>query len=363
VRSGSLPAESSGYGLAVVGVGFGQRGIIEAARLAGIPVRVVCAAREERAREAASAHGIPAWTTNVEEATQHPGVSLVCVTSPPALHLRHVQIVATAGVSVLCEKPLAPDLGEAVELEQVTRGLEVAAVDHELRFLPTRLALRDLVRGGGLGELRSIVVVDDTSSLSDPAAPCSAWWARRELGGGQVAAVAWHWLDWIRWSFGEIASVGAAMRTTSPERPTREGDMVTMTAEDSAVVTCVLADGAIATIATSSVAPARHLTVRVAGSHGEAAIDVGGRLRVRMARQGRSAEVVRDGVRLGAGEVYVGQIAALSRLLSALRRAAEEQDADPYPTVKDGVAVQRLVAEAHVSTSSRVPIRPTEETP
>jgi predicted dehydrogenase len=85
------------------------------------------------------------------------GIDLISVHSPPFLHGAHVRAAIDAGRAVLCDKPFGLHAEEYAGLLAAAEAAgTVHLVNFEFRCDPMRRRLRDLVRGGVLGELEEV---------------------------------------------------------------------------------------------------------------------------------------------------------------------------------------------------------------
>jgi len=86
------------------------------------------------------------------------GVDYCVVAVPTALHEETALRLATAGVNVLVEKPLAPDVVSGLRIVEAfeARGL-VGAVGHIERFNPALQSLRRRLEAGELGDVYQVV--------------------------------------------------------------------------------------------------------------------------------------------------------------------------------------------------------------
>lgn len=176
-------------------------------------------------------------------------VDLISVHSPPFLHAANVRAALAAGHHALCDKPFAMSAGEAESLVAEARAAGVLHfVNFEFRRHEARNRLRDLVRGGAIGEVERISY---TSFASGWRRRRFGWLFTRETGGGWIGAWGSHMVDGIRWMFGEIAAVEATLYTTITERPDAEGRMHPCDADDGFTARLALASGAVVTIDTS----------------------------------------------------------------------------------------------------------------
>ena len=93
------------------------------------------------------------------EAAREDGVDAVMVTTPNHLHFAAAQAFLTAGIPVLCDKPLTNELDEAQGLvELVAQTGEVFGVSYVMSCYPMVRQARELVRQGMIGKINQIHV-------------------------------------------------------------------------------------------------------------------------------------------------------------------------------------------------------------
>lgn len=96
-------------------------------------------------------------TDSFESALAHPGVSAVVIATPSDTHFELAKRSLLAGKHVYVEKPLARDVKEAEELDEIaTRENLVLMVGHLLLYHPAVNCLKDMIASGELGDLRFI---------------------------------------------------------------------------------------------------------------------------------------------------------------------------------------------------------------
>ena len=235
----------------VIGTGFAASLHLTALRaLPETHLVSVCSRRADRALAAALDHGVPTHTTDYRELIHDPEVEAVIIATPP--HLHHPMVLATleAGKHVLCEKPLARNLAEARDLVRIVERVKVVAmVNHQLRFLPLRVRIKQLIDAGYLGDPHAATIVVHRSSLNDPYDRPFGWLMEQEKAGGMLGATGAHHIDALRWWLGEVKSVAGATATMVPRR--RLPDSATMArvdADDNYAVLLRFANGALGTI-------------------------------------------------------------------------------------------------------------------
>jgi len=237
--------------VAVIGVGVGAAVHIPALRfLPDTEVVAVCARRPERARAVAAQYGIPAYGTDFRELVRDPEIDAVVVASPP--HLHHAMSLAAleAGKHVLCEKPMARNLAEARDMVKLAARVGAAAmVNHELRFVPARARIKELIAEGFIGEPHAGSVVVHRSSLNDPHGRPFGWLMEQDKAGGMLGATGSHHIDALRWWFGEVKAVAGATATMVKRRRLPDaGGMATVDADDNFAVLLRFVTGALGTI-------------------------------------------------------------------------------------------------------------------
>ena len=139
----------------------------------------------DRARRAAAQLDIPRSYGSYEELLADPDIDAIYNPLPNHLHVPWTARAAEAGKHVLCEKPIAISAAEAQTLLSVRdrTGVKIGEA-FMVRTQPLWLRVRDMIRGGQLGELRAIVGVfsyfnDDSANVRNQA----------DIGGGALLDV------------------------------------------------------------------------------------------------------------------------------------------------------------------------------
>src|ERR1700722_8018458 len=111
-----------------------------------------------KAREAAGALGIPTAYGSYEELLADPNIDAIYNPLPNHLHVPWTIKAAEAGKHVLCEKPLSLTVAEAKTLLAVRdrTGVKIGEA-FMIRSYPQWLRLREILKEGRIGELRSIL--------------------------------------------------------------------------------------------------------------------------------------------------------------------------------------------------------------
>ncbi|MBA3637449.1 MAG: Gfo/Idh/MocA family oxidoreductase [Rubrobacteraceae bacterium] len=166
-------------------------------------------------------------------------VDAVVVCSENKNHARDVIPALQGGVHVLCEKPISTTIEDARAMIEAseTSGSQLRTA-FPVRYLPSIVRARELVRGGALGR---ILALNGTNHGQIP----GGWFLDPELaGGGAVMDHTVHLADVLRWMLDvDVKSVYAEIDSFFGEGGTDDAAILTLELEGGFV-----ADGAFATI-------------------------------------------------------------------------------------------------------------------
>jgi predicted dehydrogenase len=330
----------------VIGTGFGASLHLSALREnPDFATVAICSRRPERARAAALDHNIPAHFADFRELVRDQDVDAVIVASPP--HLHHAMCIAAleAGRHVLCEKPMARNLAEARDMQRIAERVDtVAMVNLQLRFLPIRMRIAELIGEGYIGEPHAASVTVHRSSLNDPYDRPWGWLMELEKAGGMLGATGAHYLDALRWWFGEVKGVAGAVSTMVRLRRLPDSSvMAKVDADDNFAVILRFANGAIGTIHVSATAGHEgDEEITLSGSEGTLAVRLGRLLGARAGEFSLNELPIPD--RLLGGVVPGGHYLVQPTTLLLRTWARAIRDGQPSsPSFADGVKTQELI--------------------
>jgi predicted dehydrogenase len=207
-------------------VGFGGAGIAQFAhfsRICGSEVIAVFDPHESGIDRAKSmAPGI--LVTDDFDKFMAAGVNTIAVCSPDKTHADYVIAALEGGKHVICEKPLTDSLDgcrRILNAEAKAKSV-VAAVQHQMRFLPVHLEMKRLIKSGRLGRL-SYIEGYYVHNLTRRASLYDDW--RFRDNATPLVYSGCHFVDLLRWLLGEEVeeAVGMANNIAFPEYP--ESDM------------------------------------------------------------------------------------------------------------------------------------------
>jgi predicted dehydrogenase len=174
-------------------------------------VDVVAVGSRDAARADAYArkHGIARAHRSYDALLADPDVDAIYVSLPNALHAEWTLRCLAAGKHVLCEKPFSRHAQDVVEAFDAAHAAGLVLMEAFMyRHHPQTRKLRELVRGGSIGELRAIrstfeVRLDDRDDVRfDPA-----------LDGGSLMDLGCYCVSVSRLLGGEPTSVVGMQRT------------------------------------------------------------------------------------------------------------------------------------------------------
>jgi len=242
---------------------------LERAKLVGVADPLVDRARELAAMAGAEAH--EDWHELVGQ------VELAWVCTPPKLHEEQTLELASAGIHVFCEKPIARDVASADRMIAACRAGGVhLMVGHVIRYYPETRKILELRDAGELGD--TVFVFAHRLTLRSP-----PYRGRRDVStwGGFSVESGIHEADTVRVFGGEVASVQARVAYTDPEFPDYDTDYRALLA---------LKSGASGEVQESVIAPLRDWSWGICGTKAAAASPRRGVVQV--VRPGHEAETV-----------------------------------------------------------------------
>jgi len=327
---------------ALIGAGF--IGTVHAQNLAAHPdVELVVVHDVDLARATTLAKTVGAVATDDLAAVFDPSrVDAVFIASSTGSHASHLRAAAGAGLAVLCEKPIATTMEEAVQVVDDVEAAGVPAmVDFNRRFDRDHAVLRQVVARNEVGAVELVQM-----SSRGPSLPPVEY---LRSSGGQLRDQTVHFFDLARWITGEEpVSVSVSGAALADPGIAAFGDV------DTSVVVLTLASGALVEID----------SVRRTGYGYDERIEVLGSTGLVESRRQRSGNVAvysADGITtdpLHAGwfeRVRPTYAAALDAFVRALETGVE-----PPATLRDGLRAQAIAeaATAALRSGATEPVPP-----
>ncbi|GGL13519.1 oxidoreductase [Nocardia jinanensis] len=237
---------------------------------AGFEPVALCARTRERLDPAAERLGISDTSTDWESFVARDDLDVISVATPARMHADMALAAFEAGKAVLCEKPLAADLPTGrLMAAAAAKSAQPSACCFENRWNPDWLAVGDTVRSGSLGKVYVARVNRSASYWHPSRRPQARWMYDRDQGGGYLAGLLVHDLDFLVSMLGRPVSVCAEVRSSEPVRTLPDGEVLQVTADDTSALLLRLESGAIAILSVSVIGLyADHYRLELFGSEG-----------------------------------------------------------------------------------------------
>jgi predicted dehydrogenase len=167
----------SGIGLAVIGAGYWGPNLVRTAiATPALRLEWLCDLDEKRATAVLGRYTTVKAAASYERVLADPAVDAVAIATPVATHFDLVRAALEAGKHVLVEKPLTSSASDGAKLAGLAeRSGLVLMCDHTYCYTPAVQRIRELIRGGEIGEVQFVdsvrinlgLVRDDVDVLWD----------------------------------------------------------------------------------------------------------------------------------------------------------------------------------------------------
>jgi predicted dehydrogenase len=167
----------------ILATGWIAEQLVQDLQMHGHTVAAVGSRSQHAANQFAVKFGIPKAHPGYEALCADPGVDAIYVATPHPLHAANAKLALSHGKHVLVEKAFTVNAREAQEVVDLAAANGLVVLEAMwTRFLPHMLRVREIVRSGLLGDIRSLTA-DHTQDLpDDPAHRLNAL----PLGGGAL---------------------------------------------------------------------------------------------------------------------------------------------------------------------------------
>jgi predicted dehydrogenase len=168
----------------------------------------VSRAQADRAESFAREFGAKRWHADWRELIADADVQAVYIATPVHLHAAQAIAAAEAGKHVLCEKPLAMNVGECDQMLDACAANEVRlGVAYYRHFYPVVERIKEILRAGEIG--RPVVAQMNAFERFDPDESHPRRWLieRRLSGGGPMFDFGCHRIEVLVNLFGRINEV------------------------------------------------------------------------------------------------------------------------------------------------------------
>ena len=241
-----------------------------------MPDPVLVGRDEHKLQKLCSISGVKKMSTDLDQVLADPYNTIYFDSQTTGRRADAIKKAVKAGKHIYCEKPIAVDTEQAMELYELCKktGVKNGVVQDKL-WLPGVIKLKRLIQQGFFGKILSVrgefgywVFEGDSIPAQRP-----SWNYRKEDDGGIIVDMLCHWRYLLDNVFGKVKAVSCLGATHIPERIDEEGKRYKCTADDAAYATFELEDGIIAQFNSSWTVRVRRddlLTLQVDGTKGSA---------------------------------------------------------------------------------------------
>lgn len=197
----------------------------------GIPVSIkmkcVCANDTDgKLKHFASRYGWERYERDWRKVVASDDIDLISIATPNYLHAEIAIEAAQNGKHILCEKPLANSLAQAIEM---LNAAERAKVRHccgfSYRFTPSLALARQLIQEDRIGRIYNVFVRYAQDWIADPNFGMVWRFDKKIAGSGAVGDLSAHSIDAVHFLTGmKFDRIVGNLQTLVKERPVNGGD-------------------------------------------------------------------------------------------------------------------------------------------
>jgi predicted dehydrogenase len=327
-------------------------------------LEMICATTPVSAERYRTAYGFARATDDWASLVNDSSVDAIVIASPQTTHRAIAESAFAVGKPVFCEKPLGASLEDSRAMVAAAAKAGVAnMVGFNYVRTPATQFGRRLIADGVIGDITWFRGEHTEDFLSDPNAPAS--WRTRGVANGATGDLAPHIINAALALMGPIAEVLAEIETVHATRHARQGPEA-VTNDDHAQLMCRFERGAMGHMYVSRVATGRKMgyAYEVFGTEGAIRFDQEDQNAIWLFRA-EGPESMRGFTKIligpehpdyepfcqgpGHGTGYQDQIIIEAR---DFLKAIETGEA-VWPTFRDGMEVNRVVAAAVASSRDR----------
>ncbi|MEL6571683.1 MAG: Gfo/Idh/MocA family oxidoreductase [Pseudomonadota bacterium] len=320
-------------------------------------LEVVCATNIASAEKYRAAYGFARGTDNWEDLVNDPKVEAVVIASPQSTHRVIAEAAFALGKPVFCEKPLGTDVADSRAMVQAAEGHINMSGFNYIRT-PASQFVKQMLDDGAIGRVTGFRGEHTEDFMADPDAPKT--WRSEGLANGCMGDLAPHPINCALRLMGPIDRLSATVETVIKDRPGG-----TVTNDDVGQITCRFASGVLGSIYVSRVATGRKMGYKyeITGTKGAIYFDGEDQNAVHLYKM-EGPEATRGFTKIltgpehpdylpfcqgpGHGTGYQDQIIIEAKdFLTAIHTGE-----NVWPTFKDGMEVNQIVAACHASSES-----------
>lgn len=214
-------------------------------------LKAVCARNAEAAQKFADNWGYESIETDWRALIARDDIDAVDICVPNNLHKEISIAAAEAGKMILCEKPIAMDVAEGIEMCEAVEKAGVAnMVWYNYRRVPAVTLAKNIIDSGNLGRIfhyRANFLQDWTIADDLPQGGAALWRLdAKAAGSGVTGDLLAHCIDTALWLNGGINEVSAMTETFVKERVHQEtGKVEPVSIDDACAFLCKFNNGSL----------------------------------------------------------------------------------------------------------------------
>lgn len=185
---------------AVIGTRFGARTILPAlSKFDNVNIKYILGGSNlEKTKLIAESFSIKNYNNNFDEIISDSSLDAIFIATPHNTHYEMIKKSLNKQINIITEKPLATSMKDVLFLANASEeNSKINIVNHQLRFLPIFLAIKNILKDGLIGEVNYIKINYQTNRLSDPNIKWN-WCLDEKSGGGMIIAMGSHLIDLVK---------------------------------------------------------------------------------------------------------------------------------------------------------------------
>jgi predicted dehydrogenase len=242
-------------------------------------LKLLCGRDEVAVRNAADQLGWDDYCTDWREVVNRPDIDVVDVSTANDTHAEISIAAAKAGKAILCEKPLAMNVKECLQMVDAVKKAKVTnMICHNYRRIPAMAQARKMIKNGDLGQIYHYRARYLQDWIVDPNFPLVWRLQSKVAGSGTHGDIHAHIIDLARFLVGEFDEVSGLMHTFIKERPlegSKGKKKGKVTVDDTAMCHVRFRNGAIGNLEATRFALGRRngIQIEINGSKGSLYFD------------------------------------------------------------------------------------------
>lgn len=245
-------------------------------------LKAICDSNEAKAKEFADTWGYESVETDWHKLIARKDIDLIEITAPNNIHAEIAIEAAKAGKMIICEKPLAMNGEQGLQMVEAIEKAGVAnLVSFNYRRMPAITLAKNMIDEGRLGRIfhyRAKFLQDWTISKDLPQGGDALWRLDVKVAGSGVTGdLLAHCIDTALWLNGSIKNVTAMSETFIKERKHNlTGQVEKVGIDDACAFLARFQNGSLATFESTRYARGHKAlyTFEINGEHGSIAWDL-----------------------------------------------------------------------------------------